>query len=121
MSTFFPAILVSFRSTSYFVTDDSGLLRILDEQEWRGIGITQSLGWEHFEVHGESTAHLLDDTSAPQGAVCGADLPWVYSARTSYPYVMTSTLTGCLTDAIWDVVLFRRVLVCLHIVMVDQV
>lgn len=40
---------------SYFAPDDSGLLRILDENEWRGIGITQSLGWEHFEVHGESS------------------------------------------------------------------
>lgn len=38
--------------SSYFSQDDAGLLRILDEQEWRGIGITQSLGWEHFEVHG---------------------------------------------------------------------
>nr|ODN90534.1 cyclin-dependent kinase regulatory subunit CKS1 [Cryptococcus depauperatus CBS 7841] len=35
----------------YFASDDSGLLRILEEDEWRGIGITQSLGWEHFEVH----------------------------------------------------------------------
>lgn len=38
----------------YFSQEDSGLLRILEENEWRGIGITQSLGWEHFEVHGES-------------------------------------------------------------------
>ncbi|KAL1411130.1 Cyclin-dependent kinases regulatory subunit (Cell division control protein cks1) [Vanrija albida] len=38
---------------SYFAPDDSGLLRILEENEWRGIGITQSLGWQHFEVHGE--------------------------------------------------------------------
>ncbi|RSH94988.1 Cyclin-dependent kinases regulatory subunit (Cell division control protein cks1) [Saitozyma podzolica] len=38
---------------SYFSPDDTGLLRILEENEWRGIGITQSLGWEHFEVHGE--------------------------------------------------------------------
>jgi len=29
------------------------VLRLLDENEWRGIGITQSLGWEHYEVHGE--------------------------------------------------------------------
>lgn len=39
-------------TVSYFSADDSGLLRILEENEWRGIGITQSLGWEHFEVHG---------------------------------------------------------------------
>ncbi|KAL7420973.1 Cyclin-dependent kinases regulatory subunit (Cell division control protein cks1) [Cryptotrichosporon argae] len=36
----------------YFRQDDPSLLRILDEHEWRGIGITQSLGWQHFEVHG---------------------------------------------------------------------
>jgi cyclin-dependent kinase regulatory subunit CKS1 len=37
---------------NYFEPDDTGVLRILDETEWRGIGITQSLGWEHYEVHG---------------------------------------------------------------------
>ena len=36
-----------------FNPDKSGTLRLLSEQEWRGIGITQSLGWEHYEVHGE--------------------------------------------------------------------
>jgi len=38
----------------YFNPDDSGVLRLLTEPEWRGIGITQSLGWEHYEVHGTS-------------------------------------------------------------------
>ena len=38
---------------TFFNTDKSGTLRLLSEQEWRGIGITQSLGWEHYEVHGE--------------------------------------------------------------------
>ncbi len=28
-----------------------GTLRILDEDEWRGLGITQSLGWKHYETH----------------------------------------------------------------------
>jgi cyclin-dependent kinase regulatory subunit CKS1 len=37
----------------YFNNDDAGTLRLLSEAEWRGIGITQSLGWEHYEVHGE--------------------------------------------------------------------
>lgn len=37
----------------YFNADESGVLRLLSEAEWRGIGITQSLGWEHYEVHGE--------------------------------------------------------------------
>ncbi|WVQ90070.1 hypothetical protein IAS59_003847 [Cryptococcus gattii] len=43
----------------YFASDDSGLLRILEEDEWRGIGITQSLGWEHFEVHAPEPHILL--------------------------------------------------------------
>ncbi|TPX36377.1 hypothetical protein SmJEL517_g01455 [Synchytrium microbalum] len=25
--------------------------RLLTEQEWRSLGITQSLGWEHYEIH----------------------------------------------------------------------
>lgn len=37
---------------SVFAPNQSGCLRILNEDEWRGIGITQSLGWEHYEVHG---------------------------------------------------------------------
>jgi cyclin-dependent kinase regulatory subunit CKS1 len=43
---------------SYFNADDPGVLRLLSEAEWRGIGITQSLGWEHYEVHGISLATL---------------------------------------------------------------
>jgi cyclin-dependent kinase regulatory subunit CKS1 len=42
---------------AYFSPDDPGVLRLLSEAEWRGIGITQSLGWEHYEVHGTLTAH----------------------------------------------------------------
>ena len=37
----------------FFNPDNTGTLRLLSEREWRGIGITQSLGWEHYEVHGE--------------------------------------------------------------------
>jgi len=37
---------------TYFNSDDPGVLRLLSEAEWRGVGITQSLGWEHYEVHG---------------------------------------------------------------------
>ena len=40
---------------SYFDPDEPGVLRILSDAEWRGIGITQSLGWEHYEVHGASS------------------------------------------------------------------
>lgn len=32
--------------------EKEGTLRLLTEAEWRGIGITQSLGWQHYEVHG---------------------------------------------------------------------
>ncbi|OCF78902.1 cyclin-dependent kinase regulatory subunit [Kwoniella mangroviensis CBS 8886] len=46
-----PKAMLKYIPKSYFSSDDSGLLRILEENEWRGIGITQSLGWEHFEVH----------------------------------------------------------------------
>jgi cyclin-dependent kinase regulatory subunit CKS1 len=36
-----------------FFNEETGTLRLLAEPEWRGIGITQSLGWEHYEVHGK--------------------------------------------------------------------
>ena len=35
-----------------FNPDKSGTLRLLTETEWRAIGIRQSTGWEHYEVHG---------------------------------------------------------------------
>lgn len=35
-----------------------GTLKLLWEDEWRGLGITQSLGWEHYEVH-EPEPHIL--------------------------------------------------------------
>ncbi|KAK0630041.1 cyclin-dependent kinase regulatory subunit [Bombardia bombarda] len=45
----------------YFVHPDSEvtmLLKLLWEDEWRAMGITQSLGWEHYEVH-EPEPHIL--------------------------------------------------------------
>ncbi|KZT02311.1 CKS-domain-containing protein [Laetiporus sulphureus 93-53] len=42
-----------------FNPDRSGTLRLLTEDEWRGIGITQSLGWEHYEVHAPEPHVLL--------------------------------------------------------------
>lgn len=33
-------------------------LKLLWEEEWRGMGIVQSLGWEHYEVH-EPEPHIL--------------------------------------------------------------
>ncbi|KAI9466063.1 cyclin-dependent kinase regulatory subunit, partial [Lactarius psammicola] len=44
---------------TYFSPDDPGVLRLLSEAEWRGIGITQSLGWEHYEVHAPEPHVLL--------------------------------------------------------------
>ncbi|KAL4263257.1 Cyclin-dependent kinases regulatory subunit [Pleurotus pulmonarius] len=41
------------------IPEDAGTLRLLTEQEWRGIGITQSLGWEHYEVHAPEPHVLL--------------------------------------------------------------
>ncbi|KAK5940650.1 Cyclin-dependent kinases regulatory subunit (Cell division control protein cks1) [Knufia obscura] len=35
-----------------------GTLKLLWEEEWRSLGITQSLGWEHYEVH-EPEPHIL--------------------------------------------------------------
>ncbi|GMM49339.1 cyclin-dependent protein kinase regulatory subunit [Starmerella bacillaris] len=34
-----------------YFNPSTGTLRILAEDEWRGLGITQSLGWEHYETH----------------------------------------------------------------------
>ncbi|KAF8205796.1 regulatory subunit of cyclin-dependent kinase [Mycena galopus ATCC 62051] len=42
-----------------FFNEDQGTLRLLSEPEWRGIGITQSLGWEHYEVHAPEPHVLL--------------------------------------------------------------
>ncbi|KAF7791332.1 hypothetical protein EIP86_002346 [Pleurotus ostreatoroseus] len=44
---------------NFFSDDNSGTLRLLEEKEWRGIGITQSLGWEHYEVHAPEPHVLL--------------------------------------------------------------
>jgi hypothetical protein len=49
-----PKPLLKLIPRDYFDPDEPGVLRILKDAEWRKIGITQSLGWEHYEVHGES-------------------------------------------------------------------
>lgn len=36
----------------------SGTLKLLHESEWRDIGITQSLGWQHYEIH-QPEPHIL--------------------------------------------------------------
>ncbi|KAF9482802.1 cyclin-dependent kinase regulatory subunit [Pholiota conissans] len=54
-----PKQLLKLVPKDYFNADDSGTLRLLKEAEWRGIGITQSLGWEHYEVHAPEPHVLL--------------------------------------------------------------
>ncbi|KAF8350589.1 cyclin-dependent kinase regulatory subunit [Amanita rubescens] len=54
-----PKQLLKMVPKEYFNQDDSGTLRLLSENEWRGIGITQSLGWEHYEVHAPEPHVLL--------------------------------------------------------------
>ncbi|ORY80406.1 cyclin-dependent kinases regulatory subunit [Protomyces lactucae-debilis] len=34
-----------------YFDDETNTLRLLHEDEWRGLGITQSLGWKHYETH----------------------------------------------------------------------
>ncbi|KAI1917145.1 Cyclin-dependent kinases regulatory subunit (Cell division control protein cks1) [Ophidiomyces ophidiicola] len=41
-----------------YFDQSKGTLKLLWEEEWRGLGITQSLGWEHYEVH-EPEPHIL--------------------------------------------------------------
>ncbi|KAF8735838.1 hypothetical protein AX14_001413 [Amanita brunnescens Koide BX004] len=54
-----PKQLLKMVPKDYFSPDDSGTLRLLSEDEWRGIGITQSLGWQHYEVHAPEPHVLL--------------------------------------------------------------
>lgn len=44
---------------AFFDPAEPGVLRILNEDEWRGLGITQSMGWEHYEVHAPEPHILL--------------------------------------------------------------
>ncbi|KAF9265705.1 CKS-domain-containing protein [Marasmius fiardii PR-910] len=42
-----------------FWDQKTGALRLLAEKEWRAIGIQQSLGWEHYEIHAPEPHVLL--------------------------------------------------------------
>ncbi|RPB27175.1 CKS-domain-containing protein [Terfezia boudieri ATCC MYA-4762] len=42
-----------------FFDPKTGTLKILHEEEWRGLGITQSLGWQHYEIHAPEPHILL--------------------------------------------------------------
>ena len=54
-----PKPLLKMIPKTYFDPEEPGVLRILSDSEWRGIGITQSLGWEHYEVHAPEPHILL--------------------------------------------------------------
>ena len=47
-----PKQLLKMIPKQFFADDDSGCLRLLSEEEWRALGIAQSRGWAHYEVHG---------------------------------------------------------------------
>lgn len=47
-----PREMLSLLPRNYFLTSDRSVLRILSDSEWRSIGIQQSPGWVHYEVHG---------------------------------------------------------------------
>jgi len=47
-----PREIVSLIPKSFWNSQsETKVLRLLSEEEWRGIGIMQSPGWEHYEVH----------------------------------------------------------------------
>ncbi|KAK9896517.1 CKS-domain-containing protein [Cystobasidium minutum MCA 4210] len=52
-----PKALLKQIKPEYF--EESGTLRLLSDKEWRGIGITQSMGWEHYETHAPEPHILL--------------------------------------------------------------
>ncbi|KAN0059836.1 Cyclin-dependent kinases regulatory subunit (Cell division control protein cks1) [Thecaphora frezii] len=54
-----PKPLLRLIPKSYFDPEEQGVLRILSDQEWRGLGITQSAGWQHYEVHAPEPHILL--------------------------------------------------------------
>lgn len=55
---FLPKNMLKVTPKDYF-NPATGTLRILTEDEWRGLGITQSLGWEHYETHAPEPHILL--------------------------------------------------------------
>lgn len=69
-----PKPMLKLLPKTLFDPTETGCLRILTEEEWRGIGITQSLGWEHYEVHGTTpfSPFSLSDSYA-----CVCRVPWV--------------------------------------------
>lgn len=54
-----PKPMLKLLPETYFDPSEPGVLRILSIKEWRDIGITQSMGWEHYEVHAPEPHILL--------------------------------------------------------------
>lgn len=54
-----PKPMLKLLPQAFFDPAEPGVLRILNEEEWRGLGITQSMGWEHYEVHAPEPHILL--------------------------------------------------------------
>ncbi|KAH3902930.1 probable Cyclin-dependent kinases regulatory subunit [Saccharomycodes ludwigii] len=53
-----PKAMLKVIPSDYF-NGETGTLRLLTEDEWRGLGITQSLGWVHYECHAPEPHILL--------------------------------------------------------------
>lgn len=47
-----PKQLLKILPQAFFDPNEPSVLRILSDEQWRSIGIQQSPGWEHYEVHG---------------------------------------------------------------------
>ncbi|KAF5387531.1 hypothetical protein D9757_006604 [Collybiopsis confluens] len=45
-----PKALLKYIPENYW-DPKTGALRILADKEWRALGIQQSMGWEHYEIH----------------------------------------------------------------------
>jgi len=54
-----PKQLLKMIPKQFFADDDSGCLKLLAEEEWRALGIAQSRGWMHYEVHAPEPHVLL--------------------------------------------------------------
>ena len=90
-----PKQLLKMIPKEYFNPDESGTLRLLAEAEWRGIGITQSLGWEHYEVHGLWTICTLFEQSL---MTVTAPEPHVLLFRRAKDYVAPTQATSRFKD-----------------------
>lgn len=71
-----------------------GTLKLLWEDEWRGLGITQSLGWEHYEVHEPEPHILLFKYGISPSSVRSYKLTSLDGRRTTFRHSSESILHG---------------------------